>query len=133
MNAPDASYGVVLALGVNDTTEAEGRVRVEPALALDNLTRMIDAARAIGLDVFVVGPPPAGEPAQDERVQALAAQFAQLAAGRDVPFVETFAALRDGPDWSREAAAGDGAHPAAGGYAQLAEIVMRGGFLSWAR
>ena len=133
MNAPDDRYGVVLAVGVNDTTVQEGRVRVEPGLAVANLARMVDASRAIGVDVFVVGPPPAGEPAQDARVQALSAQFAQLAADRGVSFAETFAGLRDGADWPREAAAGDGSHPAAGGYAQLAGIVLRAGFLGWAR
>jgi lysophospholipase L1-like esterase len=131
MNAPDASYGVVLGLGVNDTTEEGGRVRVEPGRAVDNLGQIIDVARAVGLDVFVVGPPPAGEPAQDGRVCALSARFAQLASDRDVPFVETFASLDDGSAWRREAGAGDSSHPAAAGYAALAEIVLKGGFLDW--
>ena len=32
---------------------------------------------------------------------------------------------------AREAAAGDGSHPAAGGYAELADLVLNGGFLTW--
>lgn len=126
----DASYGVVFGVGVNDTTEEHGRVRVAPGRAVDQLGRMIDAARAIGLDVFVVGPPPAGEPAQDERVRDLSARFAQLAAGRGVPFVETVTALR-ATAWPREAAENDGTHPAAGGYAALAELVLAAGWLTW--
>lgn len=131
MGAAEASYGVVFGLGVNDTTREDGRVRVAPGAAVDALGRMIDAARELRLDVFVVGPPPAGEPDQDERVCALSRRFARLAGGRGVPFVETFAALRAGRGWAREAAAGDGSHPAAGGYAELADIVLGGGFLSW--
>jgi len=126
-----ASYGVVFGLGVNDTTAEDGRVRVAPGLAVDNLGRMIDGARALGLDVFVVGPPPAGEPAQDDRVRDLSLRFAELAARRGVPFVETFERLCLSRAWACEAAANDGTHPGAGGYAALAEIVLDGGWLRW--
>ena len=57
--APGPRYGVVFAVGTNDTTHEGGRVRVEPERSVGNLGHMIDAARAAGLDVFVVGPPPA--------------------------------------------------------------------------
>ena len=131
MTATGARYGVVLGLGTNDTTHADGRVRVEPAESAGHLGAMIDAARAAGLDVFVVGPPPAGEPGQDDRVCALSSRFAQVAGGRGVPFVETAVTLRATRAWTREAAAGDGAHPGAGGYAALAGIVLASGFLDW--
>jgi acyl-CoA thioesterase-1 len=130
IGAADASYGVVLGLGTNDTTAEDGRVRVEPGVAVDNLRRVIESARELGLDVFVVGPPPAGEPAQDERVCALSSRFAQLAGDHDVPFVATATALQATPAWTTEAAAGDGSHPAGGGYAALAELVLGGGFLA---
>jgi lysophospholipase L1-like esterase len=126
-----ASYGVVFGLGVNDTTEEDGRLRVAPGLAVDNLGRMIDGARAIDLDVLVVGPPPAGEPAQDDRVRDLSLRFADLAAQRGVPLVETFEALCTSRAWAREAAANDRSHPGAGGYAALAGIVLDGGWLRW--
>jgi lysophospholipase L1-like esterase len=131
IGAADASYGVVVGLGTNDTTEEHGRVRVEPGVAVDNLGRVVETARELGLDVFVVGPPPAGEPVQDERVCALSRRFARLAADRGVPFVETATALRASPAWTQEAAAGDGSHPAAGGYAALAGLVLAAGFLAW--
>lgn len=131
MRVAQASYGVVFGLGTNDTTMQDGRVRVEPGAAVDNLGRVIQTARDLRLDVFVVGPPPAGQPAQDERVCALSDRFAALARDRDVPFVETATALRASPPWTREAAAGDGSHPAGGGYAALAGLVLNGGFLDW--
>ena len=132
MNAADASYGVVFGVGVNDTSEEDGRVRVAPGHAVDALGRMIDGACELGLRVLVVGPPPAGDPAQDERVRALSERFAVLAGERGVPFVETAATLaREAPRWAREVAAGDGSHPAAEGYAALAGVVLAGGFLDW--
>lgn len=94
---------------------------------------MIDVARDAGLDVFVVGPPPAGNQSRDERVRELSAGFAAMAGERGVPFVETVAALCISEAWSREAAHGDGSHPAAGGYSALAELVLAGGWLGWVR
>ncbi len=131
MGAAEASYGIVFGLGTNDTTEEGGRVRVEPGIAVDNVGRLIETARASGLDVFVVGPPPAGEPAQDERVCALSVRLAALARARGVPFVATATTLRATPAWTAAAAAGDGSHPGASGYAALSELVLGGGFLRW--
>jgi lysophospholipase L1-like esterase len=132
MGVAGARYGVVFGLGVNDTTAEPGAgVRVEPGVAVDTLGELVDRARASGLDVFVVGPPPAGEPAQDERIRALSARFADLARQRDVPFVETIDPLCRSQAWTSEAAANDGAHPGAGGYAALAGLVLAGGWLAW--
>ena len=131
MRAPDARYGVVFALGTNDMTHEDGALRVEPGQAVDNLGRLIDGARAAGLDVFVVGPPPAGEPEQDERVRRLSERFAAVAGECGVPFVETAAPLCVSAAWTSEAARSDGSHPAAGGYAQFAGLVLAGGWIDW--
>lgn len=131
MHHAEADYGVVLSVGTNDTTERDGELRVAPGLAVDNLWRIIDGARMRGLDVFVVGPPPVGEPEQDARVDELSRRFGAVARERGVPYVDTAAALRASGTWVDEAAAGDGAHPGAGGYAALAELVLAGGWLRW--
>ena len=131
MRAADASYGVVFGLGTNDMTLQDGALRVEAWRAADNLGRLIDGARAAGLDVFVVGPPPAGEPAQDERILRLSERFAGVAAGSAVPFVETAATLCVCAAWTSEAARVDGSHPGARGYDVLAGLVLAGGWLEW--
>jgi len=46
---------------------------------------------------------------------------------------EVLAALLATPVWRAEAAAGDGAHSGAGGYAALADLVLAGGWLDWLR
>jgi lysophospholipase L1-like esterase len=48
-----------------------------------------------------------------------------------VPFVDVFGSLCSNAPWTAEAAAGDGAHPGAGGYAALARLVLAGGWLEW--
>lgn len=131
MRAADARYGVVLGLGTNDMTCEGGALRVPPGQAAGNLGRLIDGARTGGCDVFVVGPPPAGEPEQNERVRRLSERFAAVARDRGVPFVETAAPLCASAAWTGEAARGDGSHPAAGGYAELARLVLAGGWIDW--
>jgi lysophospholipase L1-like esterase len=126
-----AAQSVVLSFGVNDMTEEHGRLRVAPDASVATLRRLVGDVRTLGLDVLVVGPPPAGEPAHDARVEELSARFAKVAAQCDVPYVETFGALVADGDWAREAAQNDGAHPAAGGYAALAGLVLAAGWIDW--
>lgn len=127
----EAGYGVVFAFGVNDTTEEDGRVRVEPGLAVDALGRVLGEATRLGLGAFVVGPAPSGDPGQDERVRELSRSFAGVAARHEVPFAAVLDALRASGTWAAEAAAGDGTHPAAGGYVELAGLVLAAGWLDW--
>jgi acyl-CoA thioesterase-1 len=131
VRAADAGYGVVFGLGVNDTTCEDGRVRVAPGLGTDALGRMLDVAAGLGARTFVVGPATSCEPAQDARVRDLSAAFARVAARRGAPFVEIVDALSAHPEWTAEAAAGDGVHPGAGGYAALAGLVLAAGWLDW--
>ncbi|MDP2710290.1 MAG: GDSL-type esterase/lipase family protein [Solirubrobacteraceae bacterium] len=129
--AVDASHGVVLSFGSNDMTEQGRRLRVAPGLAVRTLGRLLDLAEASGCGVFIVGPPPVGERDQDERIRELSSQFAHVATHRRIAFVDTAKALGASAVWTAEAAANDGSHPAAGGYAQLAELVLAGGWLDW--
>jgi len=48
-----------------------------------------------------------------------------------LPYVETAHVLSAHDAWRGEAAANDGSHPAAGGYAALAEIVLAAGWTAW--
>jgi lysophospholipase L1-like esterase len=81
--------------------------------------------------VFVVGPPPVCDPEQDERIRELSNQLAHAAAHRAVAFVEVAGPLARHEVWRSSAAANDGTHPGAGGYAALAELVLAGGWMSW--
>lgn len=124
-------YGVAVGVGVNDTTEEDGRLRVEPGLAIDALGRVLDQAAELGMPAFVVGPAPSGDPAQDDRIRALSAQFAPVAAQHGAPYADVVDALCANAAWTGAAAAGDGTHPGAGGYAALAELILAAGWLDW--
>ena len=126
-----ASYGVVLAFGANDMTEVDKRLRVPPGIAVRTLNGLIDRIEAGGHGVFVVGPPPVGDREQDERIAELSNQLAHVVTHRGLPFVDTAKPLLAHDAWRDEAAANDGSHPGAGGYAALADLVLTGGWIAW--
>jgi len=126
-----ASYGVVLSFGANDMLVVDNRLRVPPGRSVGNLNRLIDLAQAAGHGVLVVGPPPVGEPEEDERIRELSSQFAHAVTHRNLRYAESVRVLSAHGVWRSEAGANDGSHPAAGGYAALAEIVRAAGWTDW--
>ncbi|MFF8774263.1 GDSL-type esterase/lipase family protein [Kitasatospora sp. NPDC015120] len=130
---PGADNRLVLSVGSNDAGEEDGRVRVAPDACLAHVAALLDGARERGLAPLVVGPPPvAGAgPAHLERLLALADGIAGVCAGRGVPFIGVTRELAADREWTEQALAGDGAHPGAGGYRRLADLVLRGGFREW--
>ncbi|MEU6238455.1 GDSL-type esterase/lipase family protein [Kitasatospora sp. NPDC047058] len=130
---PGADNRLVVSVGSNDTVLEDGRPRVAPDRCLENLAALLDGARERGLGVLVVGPPPVvcGGAGHLDRLLELAGRTAALCAARGVPFVDVTAALAADPGWVREAGGGDGAHPGAGGYRLLADLVLAGGWREW--
>ncbi|MEA2138589.1 MAG: acyl-CoA thioesterase [Solirubrobacteraceae bacterium] len=122
---------VVFSFGANDATFEDGAARVAPAVSAATLERVLGEAAALGLATFVVGPPPVGDGSQDARIVALARRFAAVCEACETPFVDVAAACGADETWVAEAAAGDGTHPGAGGYAALAGLVLAGGWLDW--
>lgn len=122
---------IVFSFGSNDAIAEDGRERVEPDESVATLERVLDEAAQLGLPAFVVGPPPVGEPEPDARIAALAGRLHAVCAARAVPFADVTGALAASAVWRAEAAAGDGAHPGAGGYELLARLVLDAGLLLW--
>lgn len=131
MSADAARGGVVFSFGANDAIVQDGSPRVRPDLTLRTLQRVLDEAAAIGTRAFVVGPGPVGQPAPDARIVRLTERMGSVCEARGVPFVAVAEALGASAAWVSEARAGDGTHPAAGGYEELARLVLQGGWLDW--
>lgn len=124
---------VILAFGVNDVSledEARRRTREQSLLSLEEV---LLGAQGLGLRRFVVGPAPIDEEAENERIAELSYAYRMLCARHRVPFVPLVEELRDNEVWRREIAAGDGAHPGAAGYAEIARLVLAAGWLDWLR
>jgi acyl-CoA thioesterase I len=108
---------VVFSFGGNDAAQD-----VEPALSVANAEAMITRAKA-RWPVLVVGVVPIAVDGVCERCARLDGMFAGLCARLAVPYVPVFDELMNSV-WRDEARAGDGAHPGAGGYARMAELIL---------
>jgi lysophospholipase L1-like esterase len=96
-----------------------------------NLANVLDECAASGLGVFVVGPPPAPEERQNEKVSDLSGAFADVCLRRGVPYIDCFTPLIAHEDWLTDLAAGDGVHPGQAGYGLMAWLVLHGGWHRW--
>ncbi len=121
---PDCAGGVVLSVGVNDTTLLGGRPRVAPAYSGANLDMMLRHTRAAGWPTLVVGPPAVDDEWQNDRIAELDGLFADLCRRRGVPYVSVLPDLRRDMIWRREVLSGDGAHPGSAGYHVLTNLVL---------
>jgi lysophospholipase L1-like esterase len=123
----------VFAFGVNDVSLREGDLRCSREESLAALRSALDSAEELGMRCFVVGPAAIEDEAMNERIIALSAAFGELCDQRGVPFAPLAEELRNSHDWRQELAAGDGAHPGARGYAEIARLVLAAGWLDWLR
>ncbi|MFF2392874.1 MULTISPECIES: GDSL-type esterase/lipase family protein [unclassified Nocardia] len=130
---PGADNRLVISFGSNDAVVEDGNVRVGRAQCLDNLATLLTESRERAIHPLVIGPPPVidGGAEHLRRTAELADDMAELCESRKVPFVATTQHLADDPVWTREARAGDGAHPGSGGYQRLAELVLDSRWQSW--
>ncbi len=123
---PEHDGRLVFSFGANDCclTDDGRRVRVTHAEALANARAILANAQS-WLPTLMVGPIIGGDRDADARIASLSADFASLCAALQIPYLELFRLAARSETWMREIAAGDGAHPNAGGYSIISEAVER--------
>ncbi|WP_182111703.1 MULTISPECIES: GDSL-type esterase/lipase family protein [unclassified Actinotalea] len=95
-----------------------------------NLANILDVADSQRLATFVVGPPPSARLDADRQAE-LSAAFADVAARRRVPYVDTYTPLARHEQWLADLAASDGTMPGQAGYGLMAWLVLHTGWLRW--
>lgn len=121
-----AENRLVVAVGHNDVHNGLTLARTRL-----NLANVVDAAGIEGLLPFVVGPPPALDPAVNERLRPVVQAQQDVCARRGVPFVDCFTPLLNHEQWYADLAPGDGVHPGQAGYGLLAWLVLHTGWRTW--
>ena len=127
----DAEARIVVSFGANDTTVEDGEVRVPANDSCAALGQILGQAASAGYGSLVVGPAPVDDAAQNRRIRDLSDAFAGLCEARRTPFVEVVDTLLESPVWMSEVSERDGAHPAAGGYDEIARALAERGLLDW--
>lgn len=113
---------IVFSFGANDCHPAGGAPRVAQAESLKNAQAMLSGAGGL-CPVLLVGPPPVADPGISARLEGLNENLKLLAARLKVPFIDVFQPLTADGLWRAEVIAWDGAHPGAGGYQRMADLV----------
>jgi len=129
----DGDPRVILAFGVNDVSLEDESRRLTQEQSLLSLEEVLLGAQGLGLRRFVVGPAPIDDEALNDRIAELSYAYRMLCARHRVPFVPLVDELRDNETWWDSIAAGDGAHPGAAGYAEIARLVLAADWLDWLR
>lgn len=125
---PGVDGRLVFSFGANDSVIENGHPRVDPAASAANLRDILSIAKGLG-PVLVVGPPPLGDAIPHASLATLCTAFNAICRDLSVPYLPVLQPLTASRVWLQEAAAGDGAHPAAGGYQALADLVA--GWTAW--
>lgn len=116
---PQTDFKLVFSFGVadvfNERTEEE---------SLAACVSMLSQAKAMG-DVLVVGPTPVNDSDKRERITTLSRMIAGLCKRLDIPFVPTIDGMHRSFVYGQALNDGDGVHPTASGYADLADHILR--------
>ncbi len=122
---------VVFSFGANDTTMENGKTRVPINQSIENIYNILSEAKQL-YPVLMVSPAPCGDREQNQRIANLSQEFAGVCQQLNIPYLNVFPILKKSSVWIDEAKNNDGAHPRAGGYQELAQIVDNwDGWLSW--
>lgn len=120
----DRNY-LIVQVGVADLQQGISQVRTRL-----NLANIVDGARAKGIEVLLIGPPPLPWMDQDTLAH-LNDCAAEVAARREITFIDIFEPLRHHDQWLADLAASHSRWPGQAGYGLIAWLVLHRGWLEW--
>jgi lysophospholipase L1-like esterase len=119
-----AQLRLVFLFGTNDTSIQNGKRRVSLTESVENTRQILSAAQQ-RYPVLMISPPPIVEIEQRSRIQELVAELRMVCEELKIPYLDVFTSLLESSVWLKEVVAGDGAHPNAAGYTELAGLVQQ--------
>ena len=120
--SPQQEGRLVFEFGVNDAREVNGKRQLEADQSLAAAAEMLGAA-AGWKPTLMIGPPPGADEPRNARVKDLSDRLAQLCAGLNVPYFDSYAQLMASPVWMPSVKSVDGTHPGAAGYGEWAKLI----------
>ena len=113
---------LVFSFGTNDNVFENGERRVSTATTMANAKSILTKAKGIW-PTAMLGPPWTSVEDIDERNEALSRKLETLCEEIAVPYLSLYQKLAGNGVWAKEAEAGDGIHPNAGGYELISKAV----------
>lgn len=120
---PGEKFAVVFSYGTNDCWRENGQTQVSLETQIENTTAVLKAASARWPTLFVGPPGLPGYADNTIRVSDHAERCVQtqkICSHLNVPYFDTLSVYDGFKQWHTEAKAGDGVHPGAGGYGEMA-------------
>ena len=116
---PDTPLKIVFSFGVADVCNGVGG---EESMTAG--VSMLMQAKTMG-DVLMVGPTPINDQGKREEITTLSRMFESMCKRLEIPFVPTCDPMHRSFVYGQALNDGDGVHPAAAGYADLADHILK--------
>jgi lysophospholipase L1-like esterase len=113
---------LLFSFGTNDNVFENGQRRVSTSTTLANAKSILVRGKEMW-PTAMLGPPWTSVEDIDERNEVLSQKLETLCGEIDVPFLSLYRRMEGNGVWAREAEAGDGIHPNAGGYRLISKAV----------
>ena len=120
----------MFSFGTNDSVLENGQRRVGTFETLENARSILVRAKGMW-PTAMLGPPWTSVEDVDEGNGVLSRKLGELCEEIGVPFLSLYEKLKGNEVWAREAEAGDGIHPNAGGYGLISKAVAE--WSAWER
>jgi acyl-CoA thioesterase I len=118
-----ADNRIVFSFGTNDSTWENGQQRVQRVDSLNHCRQILTVAKQ-HYPVLMISPPPIADAQQNDRTALLCEDFLMACLALNIPYLDIFTPLRQSLSWQASVAAGDGAHPGAEGYEEMAGLIQ---------
>jgi acyl-CoA thioesterase-1 len=96
-----------------------------------NLANILDDAKRLGVECFVIGPTPHRNPELNPEIEHLVAGFEDVCSRRQVTFVDCFTPLVENEGWNTEVREGQSGLPGQVGHGLIAWLVLNRGWYPW--
>lgn len=114
---------IVFGFGANDCFLLDGQVRVTRTDSETNAHEIMSKASDL-LPTLMIGPPPGLDEEQHALRKDMSSLLQDITVRIGVPYLDVIQGLGEAKAWRNEVGSGDNIHPAAGGYAALAQLVL---------
>lgn len=121
-HAPQHEVRLVFEFGMNDVREVNGKPQLHETQSLDAARSVLGRAAA-WKPTLMIGPPPVNDEPRNSRVGLVSSRFAELCRELNVPYFDSWSALRNTGVWLRDIREVDGTHPGAAGYTEWARLI----------
>jgi acyl-CoA thioesterase I len=127
----DYDNRIVFSFGTNDTNWENEQQRVSGGDSLKHCRQILNMASQ-QYRVLMISPPPIDDMPQNTRTQKLCEDFCRVCTELEIPFLDIFSPLSQSTVWQEAMESGDGAHPSAAGYAEIARLIqLWTGWTNW--